>query len=848
MCKMARLLLLISLLSAVYFTTTYAQHHYSEDKISNIIWCTKGQEEQYKCQNLTVAIERDRALFDDVFLNLTCLMAYSADECIHLLDREKAHITTLDAGDVFTAGRYNSLIPIMQEKLEGGFLDYHSVAVIKKNTLTDVTDLRQLRQKRACFPWVGSLAGWIVPIYTLQHNGGMEVVDCNNQVKTAANYFNSSCAVHSLIDRYNPIGDNSDKLCALCTGKIPGRCSSTDPYFGYDGAFRCLLEAGEVAFLRHATVSEMLQTPEFKKLSPDTFQLLCRDGSRVPINDYRQCSWGQIPSDAIVTSSARSFKERNQYQQFLKRVAELYSDGIREEPNQPQTGGGYNTYNGNNYNDQNRNNYNDQSRNNPYDNFNSQYDNNNPYNRNQNQNPYDRFDGSNYRNERLDSSFTTERSGLEGNTSVPYEKFRIFESRRYGKSNLLFQDAARALVSIPEDDQSFTKYLQRAIDYIYGIRECPVPAMTLCVTSEPELEKCIKMRTALKAQILKPELICKKMHSHINCMQLIQSGKADISVFDAGDVYTAGLNYDLIPFMSEVYNLGEPEYYVVAVAKEEDPDTELTYLKGKYTCHTGINTAAGWTYPMAFLLSNGWIRPYGCDSIRAAAEYFTKSCVPGAISSEYNTGVPYDSMCDLCHGTSYRYCRRDASEDYYGHTGAFRCLVEGGGHVAFMKHTTVMESTGGKRKEWWARNALNDDFELLCTDGTRAELQDYKRCNLGKVKANAVVTRGGVNYNETQLHAYINLLTYAQQLYGRKDVDAFSFSMFSSPIGHYDLIFQDATRQLQVIQPNERRYDTYLGGNYMRARRITDCYASATQFTFSTFLLLASAFALRILL
>lgn len=63
-------------------------------------------------------------------------------------------------------------------------------------------------------------------------------------------------------------------------------------------------------------------------------------------------------------------------------------------------------------------------------------------------------------------------------------------------------------------------------------------------------------------------------------MQKIKSGVADVAVFDASDVYTAGLNFDLVPFISEIYNLGKPEYYVVAVAKESDPSTELTYLRG----------------------------------------------------------------------------------------------------------------------------------------------------------------------------------------------------------------------------------------------------------------------------
>ena len=70
-------------------------------------------------------------------------------------------------------------------------------------------------------------------------------------------------------------------------------------------------------------------------------------------------------------------------------------------------------------------------------------------------------------------------------------------------------------------------------------------------------------------------------------LKAIRSGVADVAMFDAGDVYSAGLNFELIPILSEVYNLGKPEYYVVAVAKARDPDTELIYLKEKNTCHTG---------------------------------------------------------------------------------------------------------------------------------------------------------------------------------------------------------------------------------------------------------------------
>lgn len=73
-----------------------------------------------------------------------------------------------------------------------------------------------------------------------------------------------------------------------------------------------------------------------------------------------------------------------------------------------------------------------------------------------NNNYYDRQSGlsSNaYRNERLDSSFTSTTSSIDSswhqNTSIPYEKFNIFESSRYdggASTNLLFQVKLKSLV------------------------------------------------------------------------------------------------------------------------------------------------------------------------------------------------------------------------------------------------------------------------------------------------------------------------------------------------------------------------------------------------------------------
>lgn len=190
-------------------------------------------------------------------------------------------------------------------------------------------------------------------------SGAMEIVDCNNHVKTATEFFGPSCAVNALLDANNPIGDNSDKLCRECIGKIPGgRCTDADPYAGYEGAFKCLLEAGDVAFLKHTTIQDLLSPGSgYRKLilnfidriytkiiflaglREDQFQLLCKDGSKKPINQFKTCNWGEVPTNAIVVSSATLLEDRVLYQKFLDKIVTLYTNtsrGLQTNYDNPQ--------------------------------------------------------------------------------------------------------------------------------------------------------------------------------------------------------------------------------------------------------------------------------------------------------------------------------------------------------------------------------------------------------------------------------------------------------------------------------------------------------------------------------
>ena len=91
---------------------------------------------------------------------------------------------------------------------------------------------------------------------------------------------------------------------------------------------------------------------------------------------------------------------------------------------------------------------------------------------------------------------------------------------------------------------------------------------------------------------------------------------------------------------------------------------------------------------------------------------------------------------------------------------------------------------------------------IFVDDIWRSNILIYVRdCYLGKVKGNAMVTNK--DYPPEFVNSFINLFKYAQQFYGQRNSDEFSFSMFFSPLPYSDLIFQDAAQKLIIIPEGE---------------------------------------------
>lgn len=236
-------------------------------------------------------------------------------------------------------------------------------------------------------------------------------------------------------------------------------------------------------------------------------------------------------------------------------------------------------------------------------------------------------------------------------------------------------------------------------------------------------------------------------------------------------------------------------------------------LAGKTSCHTGIMKTSGWNVPVGLLIEKNFIdaKKDNCHIPKAVGEFFSQSCVPGALEPTYDpTNDNPDNLCALCGGEEK--CARSKQNIYYDYKGSFRCLIEKNADVAFMKHTTVQDYIS----EDFAARFKVSDFQLLCLDGSRRDVTDWRNCNLAQVPSHAVVTSS--RRTAAERLQYVHMLQRAVLLFGKgADIHSSGFYLFESPSPDTDLIFQDSAISLVPIPSDKQDYRQFLSSEYLES-------------------------------
>ncbi|XP_055084575.1 transferrin-a [Periophthalmus magnuspinnatus] len=569
---------------------------------------------------------------------------------------------------------------------------FYSVALAKQGT---GFQLKDLRGKKSCHSALGNAEGWNLPIGTLLSKGIIDWAGPDNKplLQAVSEFFSSSCL---------PGAQGYPNLCQLCKGD----CSetSTNEYYGDDGAFKCLAEgAGDVTFMTPSPNPTMMAEASV----PNDYELLCQDNKRAPLGEYNTCNLGREPAHAIVS------RKDNQLAQTI---------------------------------------------------------------------------------------YTSLKS-VKG--------FNLFSSAIYGGKDLMFSDTATDILQVPADTDSFLYLGAEYMSKLNSLKDPrpahPTSSIRWCAVGHPETAKCdLWMGFSYVEATGTSAIECQSAPTVEECFKKIMRQEADAIAVDGGQVYTAG-KCGLVPAMAEQYDdakcnspASTSSYYSVAVVKKGSGVTWDT-LKGKKSCHTGIGRTAGWNIPMGHIHK----QTNSCDF----STFFASGCAPGA--------DPNSAFCTNCKGSGKAVgdeakCKASSEEMYYGYAGAFRCLAEDAGHVAFIKHTIVGENTDGHGPDW-ASGLRSEDFELICPGKSDpVPISEYASCNLAAVPAHAVVTR-------PELRSKVVSVLMDQQV--NSDFAKFGitgsngqFRMFESQ-GGKNLLFKDSTRCLQETQSSS--YEEFLGQEYM---------------------------------
>ncbi|XP_036985916.2 lactotransferrin [Artibeus jamaicensis] len=384
-------------------------------------------------------------------------------------------------------------------------------------------------------------------------------------------------------------------------------------------------------------------------------------------------------------------------------------------------------------------------------------------------------------------------------------RFQLFSSPR-GQKDLLFKDNALGFLRIPSKVDAGLYLGSSYLTAIKNLKESAAQVearraqVVWCAVGPEEQRKCEQWSGQSNGKVT-----CATAAGPEDCIALILKGEADAISLDGGFVYTAG-KCGLVPVLAESQKSKESNnldcvntpaegYQAVAVVKKSNAGLTWNSLRGTKSCHTAVGKTAGWNIPIGLLFNKTGSCNFG--------EFFSQSCAPGS--------DPNSNLCALCIGNEQGQdkCAPNSNERYYSYNGAFRCLAENAGDVAFVKAATVLENTDGRGTEAWAKDLKLEDFELLCLDGTRKPVAEHDACYLARAPSHGVVSR-------KEKAPYVEQVLLDQQSkFGRNGSDCpGTFCLFQSETKN--LLFNDNTECLARLQ-GKTTYEQYLGPEYLSA-------------------------------
>ncbi|GAQ88011.1 hypothetical protein KFL_003940020 [Klebsormidium nitens] len=331
---------------------------------------------------------------------------------------------------------------------------------------------------------------------------------------------------------------------------------------------------------------------------------------------------------------------------------------------------------------------------------------------------------------------------------------KAFQALFLGGTNtgsFVFRADTRGLAPITTSTDDFLgASTLEAYSALFELDAAPVATNVIrwCLPGRPEYQQCLLMLPALQATEPSLNWQCILRNTTQACIDAVTSGDAEVVMLDGNHMFEEVKSGRLTPTVSESYDeLHSLTYRAVAVVRKEFCDREtiptLKDLRGKNSCHGSTLSAYGWTVPVGDMLRSGAMSPMNGDpqlpnDIESVEQFFGKSCAPGEVDSQ--------RICTACPGDCGLH-----TDPYFGTVGAFRCLMEGAGDVAFVRHTTPGEyAQGGPGAQPWSTLPASE-FRLLCPSGGCAAIGQEATCAFTNVPGASLLARPNVAANALAL-------------------------------------------------------------------------------------------------